>query len=264
MARHASPRDCARALWILGLEPPVSGAQLQAAYRARVARAHPDLHADSEARSEAANVLTRALNAARDLVAEWITAGRDWPVQAAAGAGTSAPPPRGPDPAAAPVCRRTGLRPGDLVRVWPYDGAPEVVAGTEVDGPRSPAWVILRDGGAARAERVKLAAFQCPACGRCAGPVVENPALRPCPECLVDLRTLERRPGEAMRVRSAIEARSQAGVVEARGLGDQRLEQRAQARRRWARRLRQAGPDDLHAALVAAFTRAFERWTAAA
>ncbi|HYX85211.1 MAG TPA: hypothetical protein VE777_09605, partial [Gaiellales bacterium] len=148
MARHASPRDCARALWILGLEPPVSGAQLQAAYRARVARAHPDLHADSEARSEAANVLTRALNAARDLVAEWITAGRDWPVQAAAGAGTSAPPPRGPDPAAAPVCRRTGLRPGDLVRVWPYDGAPEVVAGTEVDGPRSPAWVILRDGGA--------------------------------------------------------------------------------------------------------------------
>src|SRR5919204_2333140 len=148
MARHASPRDCARALWILGLEPPVSGAQLQAAYRARVARAHPDLHADSEARSEAANVLTRALNAARDLVAEWITAGRDWPMQTAAGV-THAPAPRGPDPAAAPVCRRTGLRPGDLVRVWPYDGPPEVVAGAPGGGPPRPAGGILRAGGAA-------------------------------------------------------------------------------------------------------------------
>src|ERR671934_2629841 len=113
MARHASPRACARALWILGLEPPVSDAQLQAAYRARVARAHPDLHADSEARSEAANVLTRALNAARDLVAEWITAGRDWPVQAAAGAATRAPAPHGADPPAAPGCPRTRLPPRD-------------------------------------------------------------------------------------------------------------------------------------------------------
>jgi hypothetical protein len=51
-------------------------------------------------------------------------------------------------------------------------------------------------------------------------------------------------------------------MVEARGLGDERLEQRAAERRRWARRLRQAPAGDVHAALVSAFTNAFDRWTA--
>ena len=58
--RRASPRDCARALWILGLEPPVTGAELQAAYRARIARAHPDLHLNSAARTDAAGASERA------------------------------------------------------------------------------------------------------------------------------------------------------------------------------------------------------------
>ena len=135
MARRTSPRDCARALWLLGIEPPVTPAQLQAAYRARIAQAHPDLHLDSEARTEAANVLSRAINEARDLVSEWIAADRDWPTLAGSrGGGAEHPGP--PDPMPAPVCRRTGLRAGDLVRVWPYDGEVEVVAGTEVDGER--------------------------------------------------------------------------------------------------------------------------------
>ena len=261
MARPPTQRDCARALWLLGLEPPVTAAALQAAYRARITRAHPDRHVDSQARVDAANVLTRALNAARDLVADWIDADRPWPPGARTPAETPAARRRQPGPVVAPVCRRTGLRAGDQVRVWPYDGAPEVVAGTEVE-PRGPAWVLLREGGAVRADRVRLAGFQCPACGRCAGPVLERPSLRPCPECLVDLRGLERRPTEAARVRSAIEARAQAGMVEARGLGDERLEQRAAERRRWARRLRQAPAGDVHAALVSAFTNAFDRWTA--
>ncbi len=257
MARPATHHDCARALWLLGLEPPVTAAQLQTAYRARIAQAHPDLHLESEARTEAANVLSRALNAARDLVADWIASERDWPALAgrapAAATGAAAP-------VAAPVCRRTGLRAGDLVRVWPYDGGLEVVAGTEPDRDR--AWVILQDRGAVRSDRVMLAAYQCPACGRCAGPAVEHPVLRPCPECLTDLRALERRPAETRRVRSAIEARAEAGLAEARALRDERLEQRAEARRRWARSLRRAGPDDLRAALVSAFTNAFDRWTA--
>jgi hypothetical protein len=259
MARHPSPRDCARALWLFGIEPPVTPAQLQAAYRARIAQAHPDLHLGSEARTEAANVLSRALNEARDLVAEWIAADRDWPTLA----GTSQAVARSavpPDPVPTPVCRRTGLRAGDVVRVWPYDGDIEIVAGTELDRER--AWVILRDRGAVRADRVMLAAYQCPACGRCAGPAVERPLLRPCPDCLADLRALERRPGETRRVRSAIEARAVAGLAEARALRDERLAQRAEARRRWARSLRRAGPDDLRAALLAAFTNAFDRWTA--
>jgi hypothetical protein len=258
MARRSSPRDCARALWLLGIEPPVTPPQLQAAYRARIAQAHPDLHLDSEARTEAANVLSRALNEARDLVSEWIASDRSWP--ALAGSGHVAPNPPPPDPVPAPLCRRTGLRAGDLVRVWPYDGDVEVVAGTEPDGERT--WVILRDRGAVRAERVMLAAYQCPACGRCAGPAVERPLLRPCPDCLADLRALERRPGETRRVRSAIEARAEAGLAEARALRDERLEQRAEARRRWARSLRRAGSDDLRAALLSAFTNAFDRWTA--
>jgi hypothetical protein len=258
MPRRTSPRDCARALWLLGIEPPVTSAQLQAAYRARIAQAHPDLHLDSEARTEAANVLSRAINEARDLVSDWIAADRDWPALAGSRAAARSPAP--PDPMPAPVCRRTGLRAGDLVRVWPYDGDVEVVAGTEID--REQAWVILRDHGAVRADRVMLAAYQCPACGRCAGPAVERPVLRPCPECLADLRALERRPDETRRVRSAIEARAEAGLAEARVLRDERLEQRAESRRRWARGLRRAGPDDLRAALVSAFTNAFDRWTA--
>ena len=261
MAHRVSERDCARALWLLGLEPPVTAAQLQAAYRARIAQVHPDLHLDSEARTEAANVLSRALNAARDLVADWIASERDWPAlggRARSAPATAATPPAEPVPA--PVCRRTGLRAGDLVRVWPYDGDVEVVAGTEPDGDRT--WVFLQDRGAVRSDRVMLAAYQCPACGRCAGPAVEHPLLRPCPDCLADLRALERRPTETLRVRSAIEARAEAGLAEARALRDQRLEQRAEARRRWARSLRRAGPDDLRAALLSAFTNAFDRWTA--
>ena len=258
MPRRTSPRDCARALWLLGIEPPVTPAQLQAAYRARIAQAHPDLHLESEARTEAANVLSRAINEARDLVSDWIAADRDWPALAGSRAVSRSPAP--PDPMPAPVCRRTGLRAGDLVRVWPYDGHVEVVAGTEIDLEQ--AWVILRDRGAVRADRVMLAAYQCPACGRCAGPAVERPVLRPCPECLADLRALERRPDETRRVRSAIEARAEAGLAEARVLRDERLEQRAESRRRWARGLRRAGPDDLRAALVSAFTNAFDRWTA--
>jgi hypothetical protein len=226
-----------------------------------MAQAHPDLHHDSDTRREAANVLSRALNGARDLVSDWIASERDWPRLAGPGpAAEPAAPAAEPEPVPAPVCRRTGLRAGDLVRVWPYDGDVEVVAGTEPDGQRT--WVILRDGGAVRSDRVMLAAYQCPACGRCAGPAVEQPLLRPCPDCLADLRALERRPGETRRVRSAIEARAEAGLAEARALRDDRLEQRAESRRRWARSLRRAGPDDLRAALLSAFTNAFDRWTA--
>ncbi|MGZ4430995.1 MAG: hypothetical protein ACXVYV_05040, partial [Gaiellales bacterium] len=124
--------------------------------------------------------------------------------------------------------------------------------------------VHLDDGIAARADRVRLAAFACPVCGFCAGPRVEHPTQRPCPDCLVDLRLLERRPAEARRVRSAIEARAEAGRVTATGLGDGRLAGRAADRRRWARRLHDAGQDDLHAALLSAFSTAFERWSASA
>ncbi|HEY3764723.1 MAG TPA: J domain-containing protein [Gaiellales bacterium] len=263
--RPPNDRDCARALWLLGLSPPVTADDLTAAYRARISQAHPDRHIASAARSEAANTLTRALNDARAIVSEWIGSGRSWPRTPATanGARPAQPPPRpASTPPPAPVCRRTGLRAGDLVRVWPYDGDARAVAGTIVAGRYAPAWVVLDDGSEVLSDRVRLAAFACPVCGICAGPAVEHPVLRPCPDCLVDLRRLERRAEEAARVRSAIEARAQAGMAAAGGLGDDRLADRARERRGWARRLRTADPDDLHAALLSAFTNAFDRWAA--
>src|SRR5439155_24514740 len=75
----ASARECARALWLLGLTPPVSGEQLTRAWRARVSRSHPDLHLASESRSAAATLMTTALNHARRTVSDWIESGRVWP-----------------------------------------------------------------------------------------------------------------------------------------------------------------------------------------
>ena len=201
------------------------------------------------------------MNDARNVVAGWIENGEDWPCpQGDAVARTSSTAARRPAGMPRPICPHTGLRSGDLVRAWPYDGEPVAVLDTEIEAGVGTVWVRFVEGGSERAERVRLAAYSCPVCGQCAGPERERYVLRPCPECLADLRRLERRAGEARRVRTAIEARSEAGRAVAEGLRDDGLELRAVERRRWARRLRQAGPDDLHAALVGAFTRAYEHW----
>ncbi|MDX6551173.1 MAG: hypothetical protein QOJ31_1857 [Gaiellales bacterium] len=256
--------ECARALWLLGLQPPVEPDELARAWKARVARSHPDLHAMSEARSEAATVLTRALNDARDTIAAWIESGRDWPEPSMGGHTRPRHPATAPRPAAATVCRHTGLRAGDRVRVWPYDGQPVVVRGTELERGAGVVWVLLADQQVATADRVRLASFGCPVCGACEGPAGDPVVTRPCGECLADLRRLDQRPADAGRIRTAIEARSEAGRATARGLDSEWLAQRAADRGRWARRLKMAAPDDLHAALLSAFTQAFERWSSPA
>ncbi len=265
-------RDCARALWLLGLQPPVNERQLRSAFKARLLRSHPDLHADSDDRTRAATVLTRALNDARAVVAGWIESERPWPKPGLAGEVDDWDEPpledddedRPPPPEPAPVCRHTGLRAGDRVRVWPYDedveARLEVVAGTDHHPGAQTTWVQLAGGGGTRSDRIRLAAFSCPVCGMCEGPRVSEPTIRPCPACLLDLRLLENRPGEARRIRSAIEARSQAGVAIAKGLADGSMYDRARDRNRWARRLAEAEPDDLRAALLSAFTNAYDRW----
>jgi hypothetical protein len=253
--------DCARALWLLGLEPPVDEAELSRAWKQRVARTHPDLHASSEQHSEAATVLTRALNDARDTLAAWIMAGREWPEPSMGGRRAERRRAAPPQPRPAAVCKRTGLRAGDRVRVWPFDGQPVAVRGTEVE-PLGGVWVLLDGHEAARAEHVRLAAYGCPVCGACEGPLDDRLVTRPCGDCLRDLRLLEQRPAEASRIRTAIEARSEAGRATARSLESEWLEHRAAERTRWARRLRTAQPVDLQAALLGAFTSAFERWAA--
>ena len=124
--RRTTRADVARALWLLGLEPPVDERELARAWRGRVARTHPDLHIESDRRAEAATLLTTALNDARRVVAEWIESGREWPAPdggtvarpatGAAGAGDAGrarglsphrPAPRGSRPQLA-VRRRAG------------------------------------------------------------------------------------------------------------------------------------------------------------
>ena len=160
--RRTTRADVARALWLLGLEPPVDERELARAWRGHVARTHPDLHIESDRRAEAATLLTTALNDARRVVAEWIDSGREWP---AADGGTVARPrperPQPETPAEPEVCRRTGLRRGDLVRSWPYDGEPVEVRRTKVEAGAG-VWVVFEDGGAERAERVRLAVYSCP------------------------------------------------------------------------------------------------------
>ncbi len=260
-------RQCARALWLLGLRAPVDDAQLASAWRARIRQAHPDRHVDSEDRVEAATLLTRALNDARAVVAEWIASGRPWPSRD----GTVVVPlevfepepwpEREPEPPPAPVCRHTGLRRGDRVRVWPYDGELEIVAGTDHDPDRNQVWVHLLGAGAAQADRVRLAAYGCPICGMCAGPRQEWVTIRPCPPCLIDLRRLDQRPTEAPRIRAAIEARAHAGRTLAEELEHPWLADRAAERGRWAQGLRRASSEDLTNALLSAFSRAYERWS---
>lgn len=265
--RPVTGRECARALWLLGLRAPVAEAELASAWRARIRQAHPDRHIDSEQRVEAATLLTRALNDARGVIAEWITSGRPWPsrdgtVTISLEAFEPEPwPERDPEPEPAPVCRYTGLRRGDRVRVWPYDGELEIVAGTDRDPDREQVWVNLLGTGSARADRVRLAAYGCPICGMCAGPRQEWVTIRPCPACLVDLRRLDQRPAEASRIRSAIEARAHAGRTLASELEHPWLMDRADDRSRWARGLRHASAEDLTAALLSAFSRAYERWS---
>ena len=76
-----------------------------------------------------------------------------------------------PEPPAAAVCKHTGLRAGDRVRTWPYDGDPVAVRGTEVEAGAGTVWVLLADGSATASHRVRLAAYGCPVCGACEGPV---------------------------------------------------------------------------------------------
>ncbi len=267
MARRGpSVADCRRALWLLGVTPPVDHAGVLRAWRARVAQTHPDRHLGDERREEAAATLTRALNDARATLDRWIDEDRDWPPQAGGlqevRFDTPEPwPERKAETEAAPVDPRTGLRAGDRVRIWPYDGDVQVVDGTEYDHRDRSTWVsLVGREGAVRADKIRLAAFSCPTCGACAGPRVDHPSIRPCPDCLIDLRRLERTAAEAPRIRKAIEARARAGEAHAADIGDPRFMDRARERRRWARRLVTADSDDLHAALLSAFGGAWERW----
>jgi hypothetical protein len=259
--------ECRRALWLLGVAPPTDHRGVLVAWRKRVAQTHPDRHLGDAAREEAAAKLTRALNEAREVLEWWIDEDRDWPPPEGGSQQVRLDefepevwPERQPE-SVAPVDPITGLRAGDRVRAWPFDGDLLTVVETEMDVRDHSSWVrVAERDQAIKSDRIRLAAYSCPTCGACAGPLVEDAEVRPCPECLIDLRRLAKSPAEAARIRRAIEARATAGESEAEAIGDGRFADRARERRRWARRLITAQPDDLHAALLGAFGSAWERW----
>ena len=264
--RGPSSRDCARALWLLGLTPPVTSDELTTAYRDRVRRTHPDLHTASEARSEAATVLTRALNDARSVILPGgsraavtgpiPTRGPDGAQHTRTATGHRMRNPRPPSAATPGSGRATVSRCGPTTVNRPPSRAPRSRPEQAWSGccwPTSPPPGQSTCGS----RRSAVPSAEC-AGGRWTAAYRRGRV----PDCLADLDRLERRPTDADRIRSAIEARAEAGRVAAAALGEEWLVERAVNRRRWARRLKQAEQHDLRAALLGAFSSAFERWAA--
>jgi hypothetical protein len=199
-----STEDVGAVRWLLGLQPPVDPDRSPQPGR-RVA-APTQTCAVSEQRRGGDRV-TRALNDARDTLQSWIASGREWPQPAMGGRtvpAQPAPQPE-PDPPAAAVCKHTGLRAGDRVRTWPYDGDPVAVRGTEVEAGAGTVWVLPADGSATASHRVRPAAYGCPVCGACEARSTAPSSRRPCSDCLRDLRRLSsdrpRAPASARRSR---------------------------------------------------------------
>ena len=174
-------------------------------------------------------------------------------------------PERQPEPDVARFEPRTGLRGGDRVRVWPYEGdLLETVRGTESDGDDEPVWVLLEGSSAVRSDKSAWPPTAVPSAAsapaRASRTPWSGPARRASSTCAGWSAARRRPTASAAPSRPA----PRPGSPRPTALGDDRLVDRARERRRWARRLLEAGPDDLYAALLAAFGRAFERWHAPA
>jgi hypothetical protein len=270
--RRPTARDTVRALWLLGLREPADVDEIRAAWRDRVAQAHPDRRRDN---NEAATRLTAAFNDARDICERWAESGLPWPepgprvVRLFEQDATDefepdadeppAPPKRVPTAEEERGERRAALRPGDRVR--PADGD-EVwrvrrVTASDTTGPVT---VELEDGRSLDASTLELAAYGCPVCGLCAGPAVEHPGRRPCPECLAALRRLEREPGSVETVLSELQTRARRGVRIAAELSDHGLGENARERIRWSDGVRRRPREERRGALLAAFAHGFAVW----
>jgi hypothetical protein len=270
-ARRPTARDTVRALWLLGLREPADIEEIRNAWRDRVAQAHPDRRLDN---NEAATRLTAAFNDARDICERWAVSGLPWPEpgprvvrlydpdadeEVFADDEPPAPPKRVPTPEEERGERRAGLRPGDRVRAIDGEDVWRVrrVTAPDITGPVT---VELEDGAARDASTLELAAYGCPVCGLCAGPAVEHPGRRPCPDCLAALRRLEREPGSVETVLSELQTRARRGVRVADELGDHGLGENARERIRWSDGVRRRPREERRGALLAAFAHGFAVW----
>jgi hypothetical protein len=271
--RRPTARDTVRALWLLGLREPADVDEIRQAWKNRVAQAHPDRRLDN---NEAATRLTAAFNDARDICERWAESGLPWPepgprVIRLDGPDDLVPEPadeedrpeparRVPTPEEERGERRASLRPRDRVRA--IDDGDEVwrVVRVTAGDTTGPVLVELDDGSTRDAATLELAAYGCPVCGLCAGPLVEHPGHRPCPECLIALRRLEREPGSTESELSALQTRARRGVRIADELGDHGLGEEARERIRWSEGVRRRPREERRGALLAAFAHAFAVW----
>ena len=207
-----------------GLTSRRSLEEIRAAWKARVAQAHPDHRpeppgcgAPAHRRVQRRARRVRALGGQRAALADRPAGGlavgaRRRRVRRRAG--TPAPPRRQPTPEESRGERRSGLRPGDLVRVGAdareVDELARVLRVTAA-ATASPVLVELDDGRRLTAAEVEAAAYGCPVCGWCEGPAVEHARRRPCTYCLGDLRGLERGPAEAELVLRRMVERARTG-----------------------------------------------------
>jgi hypothetical protein len=259
-----------RALWLLGLREPEDVEEIRTAWKQRVAQAHPDRRLEN---NEAATRLTAAFNDARDICERWAESGMPWPEPGPRVVrldepddGIRADEDERPAPAKrVPTAeeergeRRAALRPGDRVRPIDGDDVWRVRRVTAAD-TTGPVAVELEDGETRDASTLELAAYGCPVCGLCAGPAVEHPGHRPCPDCLLALRRLEREPGSVEAVLSALQTRARRGVRIAGELGDHGLGEEARERVRWSEGVRRRPREERRGALLAAFAHAFAVW----
>ena len=254
--REPTARECARALWLLGLTSPEGVEEVRAAWKARVAQSHPDRRSD---RPHAATRLTAAFNDARDVLERWSASGRAWPAPRRSrrdesdGGGS---PVRRPDARAAELLRVTGLRSGDAVRVGDR-GPVRDVAGLEVgDGGIA---VTLDDGSVHHPRELVPVGYACPVCGHFEPPL-EPVRRRPCTACLRELSRLDQSDTGVDRALGSVLARAEDAIKHARGLEGAPVMELARERAGWVRRLRRRPREERPGALLAAFAHAYALW----
>ena len=265
--RRRAPRtsDCARALWLLGLQPPVDPDELAAAWKRRVDAGTPRparrVRAAQRGRDRADARAERRPGHGAEPGSRAAASGRsppweDAPCRLSPSHSLIRNRPR-PRSASTPACGpATACAPGPTTATrWPY-AAPRW---RRAQAPSGCCWPTARPPlRTACGWRHTAAPSAAPARARSTAPSSRAPAATASATCAGWSSGRPRAP----RIRTAIEARSEAGRATARSLDSAWLGERAAERGRWARRLRLASPEDLHAALLGAFTRAFERWAA--
>jgi hypothetical protein len=261
-SRAPSRVQIARAQWLLGLDAPASTEEIRNAWKERVARTHPDRNAE---RAGAATRVTAAFNQARELCEWWLEAGEPWPKPMPPEALRAPEPERVVRrPARTPEQNRSSFRAGDLVvRVVPgREAAQESVLSVRASGPGEDGRVELEDGSSAAPSELAPVAYGCPVCGKCSGPAVERPALRPCPECLEELVRLERSERAVEPALRGFRSRARGGRATAAELGDSGLEELARERFRWAESVGRRPREERRGRILAAYAHAYALWAA--